>query len=337
MNHGVDKERPKSRRVTAQAVADAVGVSRSAVSRAFTEGAYLDNAKRRAILQMAAKMGYQPNALAAGLQGGRSHLVAIFVGNMRSAYDSMFVSQLVRELNGIDKWPVLIDGGGKRAATAIDEIMRYPLDALILRGGSMSADIVTHCARFGIPMISSGRPVDASGVDNVCCRNALGSRLITERLIASGRKRFGLIAGPKDFHSAEGRREGVLDALGEAGLSLQCEAFSDYTVDSGHQIALEMLASNFIDALVCSNDASAIGALTAARELGRSVPGEIAIVGFDDIDMAKWPMFDLTTVRNPIDASVREIIALLERRLADPTKDDETAYVDPSVVDRGTH
>lgn len=334
---GEDRRGGKPRRVTAQAVADAVGVSRSAVSRAFTQGAYLDNAKRKAILQMAAQMGYQPNALAAGLQGGSSHLVAIFMGNTRNPYDAMFVSQLVRALNDLNKWPILIDGGGKRAAAAIDEIMRFPLDALILRGGSMSEDIVAHCARFGIPSISSGRPIHASGVDNVCCDNALGCKRVTELLLAGGRRRFGLISGPEDFYSAEKRKAGVLEVLAAAGLTLNCEVYGDYTVESGHAIATNLLRANDVDALICCNDAMAIGALTAARELGLQVPKDLAVVGFDDVEMSGWPVFNLTTVCNPVDAAVREIIRLLERRLATPDKADEQVFLEPHVVARGTH
>ena len=109
------KQLDRPRRVTAQAVADAAGVSRSAVSRAFTPGAYLDSEKRIKIMHMADRMGYQPNALAAGLKGGRSHLVAVFVGNKRSTYDSEFVNRLVGQLNALNKWPILIDGSGEGA------------------------------------------------------------------------------------------------------------------------------------------------------------------------------------------------------------------------------
>ena len=325
------------RRATAQTVADAAGVSRSAVSRAFTHGAYLDDEKRKKIREVAAELGYQPNALAAGLQGGRSHLVAIFIGNMRSPYDTDFVSQLVGELNGLNKWPILIDGSGERAKTAIEEVLRYPLDALILRGGSMSADIVSRCAKVGIPMISSGRPVDAPGVDNVCCRHSDGTKLATKILIDQGRRRFGFVAGPPDFYSSAGRKDGVMQALNQADLSLIAESSGDYSVPGGHAAAKQLLSNHDVDALVCANDATAIGALAAARELGRTVPKDLSIVGFDDIAMASWPMFELTTVRNPIDAAVTQIINLLERRLADPSKESETVHTDPQIVLRTTH
>lgn len=337
MTRSKDPQADRPHRVTAKMVAEKAGVSRSAVSRAFTDGGRVDAAKRQRIHEVADQLGYQPNALAAGLQGGRSHLVAIFVGNMRSHYDTDFVSHLVRALNGLDKWPILIDGGGEQAQTAISKVLRYPLDALIVRGGSMSADVVSQCARLNVPMISSGRPVQARGVDNVCCRNADGSFAAAALLARKGRRRFGFLAGPADFNSSSGRRDGALRALGEAGLPLLAEREGDYTVDGGYRAAMDMLQEVRLDALICANDAMAIGALGAARELGIAVPGALSVVGFDDVAMAGWPVFNLTTVRNPITASTDEIVALLARRLEDPAKPDETVFVTPELVLRGTH
>ena len=336
MSNETEKQEQK-RRVTAQMVADAAGVSRSAVSRAFTEGAYLDGEKRVRIKQVALELGYQPNALAAGLQGGRSHLVAIFVGNMRSAYDTAFVSHLVGRLNGLGKWPILIDGSGAQASTAVEDVLRYPLDAMILRGGSMPEELVLQCAKIGIPMISSGRPVDIEGVDNVCCRNADGTRSMTEFLIAQGRKKFSYISAPRAYYSSTQRRNGVVQALAQAGLELMAEEDGDFTVDGGFDAGTRLLSKHKPDALICANDATAIGALTAAKEMGWLVPDEIAIVGFDDIDMARWPSFNLTTVLNPIDKSVDAIIELLNRRLDAPEKSNEMILVDTELVLRGTH
>ena len=318
-------------------VAEAAGVSRSAVSRAFTKGAYLDAQKREKIKEVAAQLGYQPNALAAGLQGGRSNLVAIFAGNLRSPYDTAFISRIVQKMNALNKWPILIDGAGAEAEKALTEVLRYPLDALILRGGSMPAGIVERCAKANVPAISSGRLVDAPGVDNVCCRNARGMRLAGEMLIRKGRRRFAFIGGPEDFYSSAERRAGLLEALKANGLALVAEARGDYTVESGQDLAERLLQRHAVDALLCANDAAAIGALTAARQLGLDVPGDLSLVGFDDISLAKWQAYNLTTVRNPIDESVNRIIELLQSRLETPAKPSETVFVDPFLVLRGTH
>ncbi len=337
MNDPSDSRVARHRRVTAQTIADLAGVSRSAVSRAFTPGAYLDSGKRQRILKIAAEAGYQPNALAAGLKDGRSNLVAVFVGNMRSPYDADFLGRLTSALNTLKKWPILIDGHTKDADATLKELLRYPLDALVLRGGSMSAEIVEQCSRFGIPMISSGRPVEARGVDNVCCRNALGTRMITDLLIGRGRRRFACLTGPAEFYSSARRRAGVIDALASAGLAPIAEERTDYTVEGGYSAACRVLRDHRPDALVCANDAAAIGALSAARDLSLDVPGDLSVVGFDDIAMAGWPTFNLTTVRNPINASVEAITQLVVRRLADPGKAEESIFLDPRVIERGTH
>ncbi|MFW2589445.1 LacI family DNA-binding transcriptional regulator [Sagittula sp. SSi028] len=327
----------RPRRVTAKTVAEAAGVSRSAVSRAFTDGSYLDAEKRKRIKQVAAELGYQPNALAAGLQAGQSGLVAIFVGNMRSTYDTEFTNHLVRALNTLNKWPILIDGSDEGAKTAMEALLRYPLDAMILRGGSMTEGIVAQCTRLGVPMISSGRPISAAHVDNVCCLNADGTAQATRVLLERGRRRIGFIGGPSGFYSSGERLRGVTETLDTTGLSLQACSHGDYTVDSGYSAARTMLAAHQIDGLICANDATAIGALTAARDMGIDVPKALSVIGFDDIGMAKWPTFNLTTVRNPIDAAVSHIVDLLERRLAQTDKPAEMRHTHPRVVLRGTH
>ena len=216
-------------------------------------------------------------------------------------------------------------------------MLRYPLDALVLRGGSMPEALVEQCSKFGVPMISSGRIVDAPRVDNVCCKNAKGTRIATEILLSNGRKRFGFVSGAPSFASSADRRSGMFDTLKRAGLSLIAEAAGEFTVDAGYRASVKLLGEHRLDALVCANDASAIGALTAARDLGVDVPGEMSIIGFDDIEMARWPTFNLSTVNNPIDLSVEHVINLLERRLAEPNKDGETHLIDPFFVPRGTH
>lgn len=98
-----------------------------------------------------------------------------------------------------------------------------------------------------------------------------------------------------------------------------------------------MLAQAELDALLCANDAMALGALAAFRALpDLSVPEDVSIVGFDDVALAAWPDFNLTTLRNPIDQTVTEILRLLEERLAQPDKANEVVLVDPILMLRGT-
>ena len=328
---------PRKKRATAADVAQKAGVSRSAVSRAFTKGAYLDDDKRRRILLAADELGYRPNALAAGLQGAPSHLVAILAGDMRTAYDAEMVALLVAKLNSLQKWPIVLDGGDVTTGDAVRSVLGFPLDAMILRSGSMDKSIVEDCAKLNIPMISSGYILDAPGVDSVCCRNADGMALAVTHLAQSGRKNIAYLGGPAARSSSNDRETGFDTAMREAGLKPHSRTFADYTFEGGFAAAEALLKDRSIDGLACANDAMALGALTAAKEChGLKIPDDLAITGFDDISMAGWPCFNLTTVRNPIEACVDQIIDLLDSRLSTPKRAGDVRWIEPNLIRRGT-
>ncbi|WP_171133229.1 MULTISPECIES: LacI family DNA-binding transcriptional regulator [unclassified Ruegeria] len=328
--------RPK--RVTAQMVADLAGVSRSAVSRALNGGGYVDAQKREQIVKAAAELGYQPNALAATLQGGASRLVAVVAGDIRNLHDSNFVFRLCEGLNRQGFWPLVITGTQTASGITVEDALRFPLDAIVVRGGSMTEALVDRCGKLNIPMICYGRSIENAKADAVCCENAAGTRKATELLLAKGRKKFGFISGPQGFFSSDQRRRGLIETLDQAGLSLSFEHPGDFTVDGGFAAAQAMIASGeTIDALICANDASAIGALGALRSCNIDVPSQMSVIGFDDAEMARWPMFALTTVQNPIDLMVETILDLIQRRITAPERPAKTVTVMPEILLRETH
>ena len=333
---GPTRRRP--RRVTASDVAEAAAVSRAAVSRAFAKSAYLDPAKRALILETAKRLGYRPNALAASLQGMRTDLVGIVAGDLAREYDSAFVSVLVSALNASGKWPLVLSGSEALNTRSIRSVFGYPLDAMIVRGGSVPTAAFADAAQLNIPIIFSGRVAQASLADCICCRNQDGARMAIEAMLGRGRRRFGYIGGPADWSSEIERQAGVHEALRDADLRLIGQTHADYTFQGGRDAALQMLKDRDLDALFCANDAMALGALSAARQMpGHQVPETLSIIGFDDIPMAAWPEFDLTTVRNPVRQTVSEILRLLDARLSDPTRDGEVIMIAPELVERGTH
>lgn len=328
---------PRKKRITAQDIAQLAGVSRSVVSRAFTEGAYIDADKRARVLRAADTLGYRPNALAAGLQGARSNLVVIFMGETANEYDREVSTALVAGLNSVGKWPIVIGGSGEAARAAVSNVLRYPIEAMIIRSGSMDADILDTCDKLSIPIISSGRVLSRPGVDSICCQNREGMIKAANLLIAKGRRRFGFVGGPVGYVSSRDRRQGVVDALNEAGLSLQAEALGAFTVQSGYDAVDQFAGLPPLDALICANDAMAIGALSALKNQGLDVPRDISVVGFDDISMASWPAFALTTIRNPIGALVSAVLDLLERRNGAPDRSGETLHLETTLILRKSH
>lgn len=326
------------RRATAMDVARAAGVSRSAVSRAFSQTAYLDTDKRDHIRRIAAEMGYRPNALAAGLNRTRSNLVGIVAGDVGNLYDAQLLSRLVSGLTAAGKWPVVLDGSVGADRLVATDIFAYPLDAMIVRGGSVDPVMVDTCAKLHIPLVFLGCVVDAPAVDSIVCRNAEGMARIADLLLNRGRRRFAFLGGPAQWASQQQRLQGLCDALAQAGLELIATESADFSHQGGAKVARRLLQDHDLDALVCANDAMAIGALGVARhDLGLNVPADLSITGFDDVDMASWPCFDLTTACNPVEETVAGVIELLEARLAAPSAPSRRIQIDAHLVRRGTH
>ena len=143
--------------------------------------------------------------------------------------------------------------------------------------------------------------------------------------------RHALRAGWQDFRAAPAF------GLIAAGLCLIAEETGSYSVDSGYAAAAALLDRATVDGLICANDAMAIGAIGALADRQVQVPRDISIVGFDDIAMAAWPAFALTTVRNPVAPLVAEVLRLLAARHAAPDRPDETVFLQTDLVLRGSH
>ena len=328
------------KRVTAEEVAKAAGVSRSAVSRTYTKGAYVSREKKKRILEAAEMLGYRPNALAAGLNSNRSNLVAIVTGNLKNHYDSDFVGKLVKQLNRLGKLPVVIGGTTDNIGDSeILEVLDYPLDALVIRAGSVKVETVRQCLKLQVPVIVSGRILNVGNVDSLCCDNQAGAEMAVREFLESGRRKIGYVGGFPDLFSEQERCAGFVAAMRTHRLEPIIMTRSDFSFEGGYNTGMNILqGSGRPDAVFCGNDAMALGLLNAAREkLGFRIPEDLAIIGFDDIEMARWPCFDLSTVRNPVDPAVDTILSLLESRFADPARRGKTIRLAPEFVSRGTH
>lgn len=328
----------RSKRVTATDVAEAAGVSRSAVSRAFTDGAYLDQDKKAKILKISQDLGYRPNAFAAGLQTTKSNIVTVVVGEMRSLYDHELVDHLLKELVAVGKWPILLSGPEISNAPNLQGIFGFPVDAMIVRGGSVDEFVVESCAKLQIPLIFSGCVVDADHVDSVSCKNFDGMYALAKLLVESGRRKIAYIDGIPNRASKQERPAGARAGLAENGLTFVGTETSDFSYEGGYQAAIALLKKHDLDAIMCANDETALGAIAAVRqELGLRVPEDVAVTGFDDLRMSSWSNFRLTTARNPIEETVAAILRLLSERLEDPNKVGEMVLLDVDIVKRETH
>lgn len=331
--------RSGGRRATSVEVARLAGVSQSAVSRCFTDGASVSPAMRAKVLAAAHRLGYRPNAIARGLTTRRTGLVGVVMGDLDGPFQPYLFERLTRGLATLGKQPLLIraEPGGTGLQVPLPAL-DYQVEAVVVTAGSVPSGTVEAIRATGTPLLLYGRASAADGVDSVCCDNAAGARMVADALVAAGHRRIAYLAGRASAFAERERGAAFREGLARHGLEPVATGRGDYGYDSGYRETLRLLGGpDRPGALFCGNDAMAFGALDAARTaLGLRVPEDLSVVGFDDVPMAAWPSFDLATVRNPVDETVARLLALLERRLDDPAAPTVLHRPMPLLIRRGS-
>ena len=310
-----------SRPPTSYDVAQAAGVSQSAVSRCFRAGGSIAPETRARVLKAARELGYQPNAIASGLKAKRSNLVAVLISNLTNLYYPEVLAGLTRRLTASDNRVLLFALETEdEVEAALDQVWRYRVDGAIV-AARLSATQLRAFQRHRVPVVLYNRLADgADPVPSVCCDSPGGERMLVERLLAAGHRRFGLISGPQDNTVGRQRVEAARSRLDQAGLApaVTGGAFDHLSGEQGFR-RLMMQTGGELDAVICANDLMAIGAIDAARfAYGLDVPGQVSVVGFDGVGPAAWASYQLTTVRQPVNRMTEGAVAMLLERVADP-------------------
>ncbi len=320
-----DKKAPSflvatGRRPTSYDVARLAGVSQSAVSRCFAPNASIAPAKREMILKIASEIGYKPNALAQALISKRTHLVAVLISNLTNLYYPEVLAGLSASLTDRDMRVLLFTlPGESEVDDIIHQIWRHSVDGVIAAVRLSDAQLAEF-ADHRIPVVLYNRFAAGGGAASVRCDSSQGERDLVARLLASGHRRFGIIAGPEDSYVGEERRVAALAALAEAGLTDIPVVRGDYSYASGRAGLNQLLdARADLDAVVCASDLMGIGAMDGARiDRERRIPQDLSVVGFDGSGPAAWESYRLTTIRQPVRRMTEAAVAMLMERLEGP-------------------
>ena len=319
-------------------MAVAAGVAQSTVSRCFLPGSELSPATRARVQEVAAALGYVPNALARSLITRRSEMVALIVTAFTLRMNPAIVSGIGRALNARGKQLLLMavdtDHAAREAARAA---LQYPLDGLVLATALDDADVRPFLKR-GVPVLSFNRPATLPRVDRLATDHAASAREIAELLHAAGHRRFLCVGGMPRWQVNLERATGFLDRLAALEGTDAVQVVADPSYEDGRRVFREHVqAHGAPDAVFCVNDTLAFGVLDACRfDLGLQAPRDVSVVGFDDIDEAAHQSYDLTTVRQGIDAMADEAVELLLRRLVQPDAKAQRRLFPGVLVRRGS-
>lgn len=332
------------RQPTSFDVARKAGVSRSAVSRAFTPGASIAADTRDKVIQAADALGYRVNALAKGLSNKRSNLVGLIVADMDTPFRSTQVDALTRELVAHDYRPILFTADGPvETARTLHQLLHYSLSGAVVTSDAPPSEICIECARLGVPLVLVNKQQELAAVDRVVGDNTRGGALAAGALIASGCRDLIVVRPSRQSYSLEARIEGFVAAARAAGQDARIVEAGPQTYEGGRQSAAALAGSGAgrigapASGLFCPMDLMALGLLDALRgDHAVRVPDDLCLIGYDDIPQAAWQPYRLTTVRQPTGLLAEAAVSMLTDRINDPTAPRRTSVVPVELVKRGT-
>lgn len=303
----------RTKAATSFDVARLAGVSRSAVSRTFTEGASVAPETRRKVLEAAATLRYRPNLAARSLITRRSMIVALAISHLDNQFYPLVVQRLSEQFARFGYRLLLyITHGDARDEPLIDELRHFGVDGLVLASRGFAADLLIECNLAGLPVVMLNNASATVAGARVVGDNRRGGGCVGRFLVAGGHQRFAFLAGDAGVSSSEERLEGYAAALQDAGAGRPQIVSAGFEFEGALTAAEALLSSaDRPEALFCANDHMAFAALQVARRQGL-IPGEdISIVGFDNVTIGDWPDLALTTYAQPPDEIAAGVVRML--------------------------
>jgi DNA-binding LacI/PurR family transcriptional regulator len=298
-------------------VAKLAGVSRSAVSRTFTEGAYVSDETRAKVLKAAEMLGYRPNVLARSLTTNRTHIIGIITSDLDNAFYATLLYELIERIQGRGMATFVLCADKQNNDEVVSRLLSYQVEGVIVTNTRLSSKMAFDFARGGKPIVTINRYVESDDITAVTCDNEECGAKVADLFVDIGRKRIAFIAGDPDTSSSRDRERGFGRRLSERGRLLAARAIGRYTHQGGLEAARTLFgAAERPDAVFVANDLMAFAVIDVIRrEFGLRVPEDVAVVGFDNSPPAAWPTYQLTSVDQHIprmaDLAVDELIGRL--------------------------
>jgi len=330
---------------TIEQVAAAAGVSRATVSRVINGSPKVSDGARSAVSNAVEELGYVPNRAARSLVTRRTDSMALVVEESESRlFADPFFARTVRGMSGVladrDLQLVLLMA---QSTSERARLKRYltggHIDGVLLLSHHGDYELPLSLKRAGVPVVLGGRPTSRVSISYVDADNVGGAHDAVTFLVEQGRRRVATISGPSDMGAGVDRLRGYRAALGEANVAYEEGLVhpGDFTRESGEE-AMKVLLERRpdLDAVFAASDLMAAGALRVLKEQDRSVPGDVAVVGFDDSAIARTTDPQLTTIRQPVEHFGREMAHMLLRQIETPDGGVQKLVLETELVIRGS-
>ena len=284
-------------------------------------------------------LGYHPNALARSLMTRRTELIALISNNFDNPLFMEIFDLFTRRLQQRGRRPLLANlSGGTRTDGALQMLLKYSVDGAIVASSTLPPRFLDECTAAGMPVVQAfGRPGAAAGDNIVGADNVQGGRLAGDMLRQRDYRSIAFLGGPQGATSTEDRLQGLSESLAASGLEPSAVIYGhSYCHEAGFTLMKQLLRNGGIDAVFCGDDVLAMGALDACREAGVRVPADIGVVGFNNMAMAAWPAYNLTTIHQPVAEIIVTAVELLLGIVDGSNQATDMRLFDCHAIERGT-
>jgi len=330
---------PEGRRLpTSHDVALEAGVSQPTVSRALRGDPRVTDATRRRVLQAADRLGYVTSDRGRSLSTRRTSRIGVVVEDLDNPFYLELLDVLHERLERADVRMIVLTPQ-RNDPERVERLVDGSIDGAILTTTHLDSPIPAQLRSRRFPFVLLNRTVDDPAYASCAVDNRAGAIRLAEETLRAGHRAIAAVFGPETTSTGRDREAGIRAVLAGAGVPLPAERTrrGRFTFESGHRGCAELLsARDRPTAVQCANDVVAFGAINAARGLGLAVPDDVSITGFDDIAMAAWEVFRLTTVRQDLRRMAETAVDLVLGLVEDPQAEPERIVLPADLVPRAT-
>ncbi|AZZ95158.1 LacI family DNA-binding transcriptional regulator [Hahella sp. KA22] len=323
--------------ITIKEVSDRAKVSISTVSRVINNTAPVKESTRKRVFKAMKDLGYRPNSFAQGLVTNRSNNIGLVVTDLLGVFFGPLISSLERALreSGYNLIISVENYSSDEIKETIDMLAGRRCDAIILFPYCLTDEELIALKEKSPPLVLLNRYVPELAGECVIVDNEQGSHLVVEYLASIGHRRIACISGPLGNEEGRARLSGYRRSLENLGMRYDKDLVveGDFTVEGGYVATQRLLKrSRDFTAIFACNDQMAAGAMKALREAKLSVPEEISLVGFDDVEYASLLYPALTTVRQPVNAMGKRAAALAIQSIQGERRTQPAPMFEPELV-----
>ena len=324
---------------TLKDVALRAGVSTSAVSRTFTDGASVSDKMRKKVEKAAAELGYSPNFIARSLTTRRTKLIGLVSDNFYNPVFLEVFDRFTRALQDSGLRPLLVNLSNETdPENSVRMLQQYSVDGVMVVSSTLPPEFSKAFRDKNIPVVNTfGRHATSPDVHVVGIDNVAAGRMAARELGSRGYKSIAFLGGPKRATSTLDRLEGFRAEMAQhPDIAFTYSFASAYSFQAGRAEILRLAENGLAEAYFGGDDVLSVGILSGLQNLGKGVPQDVGLIGFNNMEMAGWENIALTTIHQPIAQIIASSVELMVAMLENPDRYPEARLFPCHVVERKT-